>query len=91
MCLTASELPSANEGHLVAFSPRGDLLATDAGNQIRLWRTGTWDLVPPTAPDGHVQVFKFSPDGTRLASLSFPDEATVWGITDGPSFVKFAA
>ena len=38
------------EGHLVAFSPHGDLLATDAGNQIRLWRTGTWDLVAPTHP-----------------------------------------
>ena len=64
-----------NEGHLVAFSPRGDLLATDAGNQIRLWRTGTWDLVRQQPLDGHVQVLKFSPDGTRLASLSFPDEA----------------
>jgi WD40 repeat protein len=70
-----------NEGHLVAFSPHGDLLATDAGNQVRLWRTGTWDLVGQliTLP-GNVAFLKFSPDGTRLASLSFPDEVTVWEV-----------
>jgi WD40 repeat protein/serine/threonine protein kinase len=69
-----------NEGYCVAFSPRGDLLATDAGKQIRLWRTGTWDLVRPLTLTGRVHVFKFSPDGTRLASLSYPDEVTVWEV-----------
>jgi len=70
-----------NEGHLVAFSPRGDLLATDAaGNRIRLWRTGTWNLVGQLALAGYVQVLKFSPDGKQLASLSYPDEVTVWEV-----------
>jgi WD40 repeat protein/serine/threonine protein kinase len=70
-----------NEGHLVAFSPRGDLLATDAaGNQIRLWRTGTWNLVSQLTLRGDVAFLKFSPDGTRLASLSSPDELTVWEV-----------
>jgi WD40 repeat protein len=69
------------EGHLVAFSPRGDLLATTAGNQIRLWRTGTWDLVePPLTLPAYVEVFRFSPDGKQLASLSYPDEVTVWKV-----------
>jgi WD40 repeat protein/serine/threonine protein kinase len=68
------------EGHLVAFSPRGDLLATDAGNQIRLWRTGTWDLVTQLTLLGDVRDLKFSPDGRRLASLSLPDEVTVWEV-----------
>jgi WD40 repeat protein/serine/threonine protein kinase len=69
-----------NEGHLVAFSPHGNLLATDAGNQIRLWRTGTWERVGQLSLPGMVQVLKFSPDGTRLASLSHPDELTVWEV-----------
>ena len=68
-----------NEGNIVAFSPRGDLLATNAGNQIRLWRTGTWDLVRQLTLSDYVVFLKFSPDGTRLASLS-PDEVTVWEV-----------
>jgi WD40 repeat protein/serine/threonine protein kinase len=67
------------EGFLVAFSPRGDLLATNAGSQIRLWRVGTWDMVDPSLTlGGTVRVLKFSPDETRLASLSYPDQLTVW-------------
>jgi WD40 repeat protein/serine/threonine protein kinase len=69
-----------NEGSLVAFSPRRDLLATDAGKQIRLWRTGTWDLVAQLALSGDVRVLKFSPDGARLASLSDPGEVIVWDV-----------
>jgi WD40 repeat protein/serine/threonine protein kinase len=72
-----------NEGRVVAFSPRGDLLATSAGNQIRLWRTGTWDLVAQHTLPGYVAVLKFSPDGTRLASGSAPDELTVWEVDQG--------
>ena len=68
------------EGSLVAFSPRGDLLATGAGKQIRLWRTGTWDLVHQIPLADNVLVLRFSPDGTRLAGLSIPDELTVWEV-----------
>jgi WD40 repeat protein/cell division protein FtsL len=69
------------EGHLVAFSPQGDLLATDAaGNQIRLWQTSNRNLVGQLSLPGRVLVLKFSPDGTRLASLSVPDELTVWEV-----------
>jgi WD40 repeat protein/serine/threonine protein kinase len=71
------------EGHLVAFSPRGDLLATDAGNQIRLWRTDTWECVQELDTGGRpVVVFKFSPDGRRLACMSHSknNEAVVWEV-----------
>jgi WD40 repeat protein/serine/threonine protein kinase len=68
------------EGLVVAFSPRGDLLATDAGERIRLWRSGTKDSVAELTLSGAVRVLKFSPDGTRLASLSNPDELTVWEV-----------
>ncbi len=68
------------EGSRLAFSPRGDLLATSAGKQIRLWRTGTWELVRPVPLSGGVIDLKFSPDGTRLANLSDPGELTVWEV-----------
>ena len=68
-----------NEGRHVAFSPRGDLLATNAEYQIRLWRTGTWDRADQQFTlAGYLRVLKFSPDGRRLASLSWPGEVTVW-------------
>ena len=75
----------AEGGHLVAFSPRGDLLAADAGNQIKLWQTGTWDPVGQLAlKGGPVKVLKFSPDGRRLASLSSPNDVTVWEVDQRP-------
>jgi WD40 repeat protein len=69
-----------NEGSRVAFSPRGDLLATSAKDEIRLWRTGTWELVRQVPLAGGVMVLKFSPDGTRLAGLILPDRLTVWEV-----------
>jgi WD40 repeat protein/serine/threonine protein kinase len=70
----------SKEGHLVAFAPRGNLLATDAGNQIRLWHTDTWSLVSQLTLTGRVQFLKFSRDGRRLACVSFPDKVTVWEV-----------
>jgi len=69
-----------NEGGVVAFSPRGDLLASSAGKQIRLWRTDTWDLVAQLALTEVVAFLKFSPDGSRLAGLSLPDGIIVWAV-----------
>jgi len=68
------------EGSCAVFSPRGDLLATDAGNQIRLWRTDTWNLVRSLTLGGRVQFLKFSRDGRRLACVSSLDEVTVWEV-----------
>ncbi|MCU0915865.1 MAG: serine/threonine protein kinase, partial [Planctomycetes bacterium] len=70
----------AEQGRRVAFSPRQDLLATDAEGQIRLWRTSTRDCVHRLPLAGSVRYLKFSRDGARLAGLSYPDEATVWQV-----------
>jgi WD40 repeat protein len=69
-----------NEGQVMAFSPRGNLLATNAGNEIRLWRTGPWEFLRPLSLPGFVWVLKFSPDGRRLACMNGPDEVTVWEV-----------
>jgi WD40 repeat protein/serine/threonine protein kinase len=81
-----------NEGQFAAFSPRGDLLATAAGNQIRLWRTDTWERVHQLAAGGrYVLALKFSPDGRRLACTSrSSNEARVWQVgqwTQGPQSI----
>jgi WD40 repeat protein len=64
----------------VAFSPQGNLLAAGVGSQVRLWRTNTWDSVRQLALGGLVHALSFSRDGTRLASVSDPGEATVWDV-----------
>jgi len=70
-----------NEGHLVAFSPRGNLLAANAARGvIRIWHTGTTNLVRQITHPDWVKVLKFSPDGTRLASLNDRGEVTVWEV-----------
>jgi WD40 repeat protein len=72
------------EGRFVAFSPQGGLLAADAGdggNQIRVWQTGTAQLVRQLDLLGYVMALRFSPDGKRLACLSGDaDEVTVWEV-----------
>lgn len=74
------------EGSLVAFSPHGEWLATDASNQIQLWRTDTWELAHrlPLPEGDKVLVLKFSPDGKWLAGISFSNrvqEVVVWQVS----------
>ena len=69
-----------NQFSRVAFSPHGDLLLTKTEDQIRFWRTDTWDLIRQVSLTGKVLALKFSPDGTCLASLILPDELTVWEV-----------
>ncbi len=75
------------EGSLVAFSPQGDLLATDAGSQIQLWRTDTWDPVRqlPVGEEGEALDLKFSSDGRWLACAGYYSnrvhEVIVWDVS----------
>ncbi len=65
---------------LVAFSPRGDLLATAAGRRIDIWRAGTPNLVQRVAYPDRIQDLKFSPDGSLLASLDYYGELAMWDV-----------
>jgi WD40 repeat protein/class 3 adenylate cyclase/tRNA A-37 threonylcarbamoyl transferase component Bud32 len=71
-----------NAGHLVTFSPRGDLLATDNYPQkgINIWQVGTTNLIRQITHTNWVWVLKFSSDGSRLASLYDQGEVAVWEV-----------
>ena len=66
----------------MAFSPRGDLLATGGYQQegINIWQAGTTNLVRQIAHPNWVRVLKFSPNGSRLASLNDQGEVAVWEV-----------
>jgi WD40 repeat protein/serine/threonine protein kinase len=70
------------EGNLAVFSPRGGLLATDASKEIRLWRTGTWDLVHKLTLPANAKDLKFSPDGKLLACMNYSNEVIVWEVEE---------
>ncbi|WP_416969655.1 caspase, EACC1-associated type [Streptomyces sp. 4F14] len=91
---TIDILTGAPGSVMMAFSPRGDLLATaaglaanqDYGNPIRLWNTATGKLVTTlTGFDNGVQSMLFTPDGKTLAAGAAGDPGTVkiWNVTTG--------
>ncbi|MET8975657.1 caspase family protein [Streptomyces sp. NPDC004539] len=78
----------------MAFSPRGDLLATAAGlaagqdydNPVRLWNTATGKLVTTLPGFGNgVQSMVFTPDGKTLAAgaAGSPGTVKLWNVTTG--------
>ncbi|HEY5911990.1 MAG TPA: protein kinase [Verrucomicrobiae bacterium] len=69
-----------NAGHLVTFSPRGDLLAADNHRGLTVWRANTLELLHQLPLHGLVKALKFSPDGGQLAALSHAGKVTVWNI-----------
>jgi WD40 repeat protein/serine/threonine protein kinase len=73
-----------NTGGLVAFSPQGNLLATDSRQGthwiINIWRVGTTDRPFQITNSARPVVLKFSPDGARLASLNRGGHIAMWTV-----------
>lgn len=69
----------------VAFSPRGDLLASAGGDRtVRIWDVGGRRLTRTlTGHQSEVERVAFSPDGKVLASASTDETARLWSIADG--------
>ena len=68
----------------VAFSPRGDLLASAAvdGN-VRLWRLPAGEPAGTLTQPAGITCLAFSPDGTRLATGSYDQVVRIWRLADG--------
>ena len=81
------------QGWTVTPSPTGDRLAAiTAAGTVRLISTTTWTEVAQLAsPVGELDAVAFSPDGTRLATLSSEmGEVTLWRASDGALQTSFA-
>jgi WD40 repeat protein len=65
----------------VAFSPKGELLATcGMDGAIRLWQPGSSPPVTLHGPESGVRCLAFSPDGTRLATGGNDATIRVWDV-----------
>jgi len=87
------DLPFSGGAFSVSFSPDGETLASGAGdNTVKLWRVMDGTLLR-TLPDAGYKVV-FSPDGSALASLGWPQKlqgtvltpqlnVLLWSVADG--------
>ena len=82
--LTESFIVDGGVRHL-AFSPRGDLLASAGGDHsVILWDVAGRRLRSRlTGHQAEVERVAFSPDGRLLASASVDETARLWNIADG--------
>ena len=81
------------QGWTVTPSPTGDRLAAiTAAGTVRLISTSTWtEIAQLASPVGELDAVAFSPDGTRLATLSSEmGEVTLWRAQDGALQTSFA-
>jgi eukaryotic-like serine/threonine-protein kinase len=86
-CQTEHRTLTGHRGdvYFVAFSPRGDLLAS-AGKDgtVRIWNTATWKLIRQiTASSTEVNVATFAPDGNALATVDGEGKLKVWETATG--------
>ena len=81
------------QGWTVTPSPTGDRLAAiTAAGTVRLISTATWTEIAQLASSvGELDAVAFSPDGTRLATLSSEmGEVTLWNAQTGALQTSFA-
>ena len=80
----------ANVVYAVAFSPKGDLLATAGDDKlIKYWNPADGkDLRKSEGHGAPIYGLAFHPDGTRLASGSVDKTIRIWKVADGKELGK---
>jgi len=64
---------------VVAFTPRGDLLATGSAHAVRFWDTSTWQSGNTISlRDASELRLAFHPSGTLLATAWGEEEVILW-------------
>jgi WD40 repeat protein len=67
----------------LAFSPDDQLLAVGHSQGVDVWDTNTWQLRWSTPYSDSVREVALSPNGQRLASVSFDNTARLWEANTG--------
>jgi len=83
-------LGSSGQTHCIAWSPNGELIATQEGGQTKLWRASTRELLG-ILPDPSLDEFRtavFSPDGQHVMTIVNRDLENVLKGTDLGGTVK---
>lgn len=73
----------------LAFSPDDQLLAVGHSQGVDVWDTNTWQLRWSTPYSDSVHEVGFSPNGQRLASVSFDHTARLWEANTGRPITQF--
>jgi WD40 repeat protein len=70
------------------FSPDGRMVATDAGDEVRLWEVATGRLRRSfRAGEAGTGTVAFSPDGTRVAAVHGSSTVLLWDVFTGDQLV----
>ena len=76
---------------LLAYSPKGEVLATASGNCVQFRNARDGKVFGELAATGRVDAIAFSPDGKLLATGGSPSANAVWRVPERPASPVVAA
>ncbi len=71
------------QGHGLAFSPDGHLLAVSGGGGVTFWRMPSGRPVTTLSTTAEIQAVAFSSDGRLLATGGYDGAVRVWDVASG--------